>query len=94
MVNFMAISSAYCASSPEPDSARIRPSLLLKATVCQHTPDGAMETDSSVSHALLSVVDQDGPHCPTAQVWLGSIFGNSVKFAIGITEISSVNAEG
>lgn len=53
-----------------------------------------MEADSSVSHALLSAVNQDGPHCRTVQVWRGSFFGSSVKFTIGIAEISLVNAEG
>lgn len=93
VVNFMAIGSAYCAASPEPDSVRIRPSLLFKTRLPVY-PDGVMEAGSSVSRALLSPVNWGGPHCPTAQVWIGSFFGKSVKFTIGIAEFSLVNAEG
>ena len=41
-------------------------SLELKTAGCQCTPDGVMEADPSVNHALLRAMDRDGPHCPTA----------------------------
>ena len=37
---FMTICSAYCADFSEPDSVRVRPLLVLKATDCQQNSDG------------------------------------------------------
>lgn len=56
----MAINSAYCTEFLKPDSDRVGPSLVLKATACQHFADGVMEADPSVNHDLLSAVDQGG----------------------------------
>ena len=67
----MAINSAYCADFLKPESVRVRPSLVLKAAGCQHSPDGVMEADVRINQALLGARDQGSPHCPTAGAWIG-----------------------
>ena len=59
----------------------------------QYSLDGVMEADPSKNQALLSAMDQSGPHCPTAQASIGSPLGNSVKSMSGIVEIFSIHAE-
>lgn len=85
----MAINLAYCADFLEPDSDRVGPSLVLKATACQHFPGGVMETDPSIHEALLSAMDHRSPRCPTAGDWIGSPLRNSGPSTIGILDFLS-----